>query len=85
MPDLDGIEVCLRLKEITKFWNFSPFIIGCSGDTSIEIQQKFKNVGVFYFLNKPITYFAIGELKQVLMTPNFFNPNSLQFKFQTKE
>jgi len=67
MPELDGIETAIRIKELIKDWNLKPLIVGCSADATESNQQKFKNIRVTYFLNKPINLESISQLHQYLL------------------
>lgn len=61
MPKLDGYDV---IKYIKKSGNPLPKIIVATACTLIENRQRCKDIGVEYFINKPI---EINKLKNVIL------------------
>jgi len=52
MPEMDGIEVCERMKSDEKF-RYIPIIMQTSADRPEEINEGIR-AGVFYYLTKPL-------------------------------
>ena len=71
LPDIDGLEVLRRFKEITQ----DAEVIVISGQSSMEVAIEATKLGAFYFINKPV---ALDTLSPLII-------RALQLSGSTKE
>lgn len=58
LPDIDGLEVLKRFKEITQ----DAEVIVISGQSSMDVAIEATKLGAFYFINKPVALDTLSPL-----------------------
>jgi DNA-binding NtrC family response regulator len=58
LPDIDGLEVLRRFKEITQ----DAEVIVISGQSSMDVAIEATKLGAFYFINKPVALDTLSPL-----------------------
>jgi len=59
MPDMDGYEFVKKIREMN---NSIPIVI-CSGFIDEKTKDKFREIGINYYLEKP---FKLNEIKELV-------------------
>jgi len=68
MPGIGGIEAAKRIQDITKKWEKSPLMVGCTADTNASTIQSCVDSGITTFLHKPIDKKLLKEIFLRLQT-----------------
>ncbi|GER56157.1 ethylene receptor [Striga asiatica] len=70
LPDLDGLEVTLRIRKL-RSRNYGPLIVGLTSSDGEDIRERCLGIGMNGVIRKPGTFQEIGcELTRVLAQAN---------------
>lgn len=64
MPEMDGIELTRKIRELEGSYFADVPVIALTGDTSEESKLKFKEAGINDFIEKPIDPQKLGKLTE---------------------